>query len=201
VGIPTAPYLIVDAGDDPAKLDTASLGDRLVVKLADVPHRTELGAVATGIGPDGVAEAVRRMREIAANAGVASPVVIQPMIPGIGEAFIGLQIGTDLGSLVVLGRGGILVETSGELAGRLLPLSRIAAQSLVASVAGDEVITAIRGQQRWPVDALIDALIAADRLAQRLGGHAASVDLNPLIVSPTGVTAVDALILAGPAKI
>jgi acyl-CoA synthetase (NDP forming) len=197
VGIATAPYVIVDAGEDPAAVDTSPLGDRLVVKLADVPHRTELGAVTTDVSPNRVADAVRRMREIAAGADVAATVVIQPQITGIGEAFIGLQLGTDLGSLVVLGRGGILVETSGELAGRLLPLSRTAAESLVATVAGDEVVTANRGQQPWPVEALVEAALAADRLAQRLRGHAWSVDLNPLIVSPTGVTAVDALILAG----
>jgi acyl-CoA synthetase (NDP forming) len=201
VGIATAPYLIVDAGDDPAAVDASSLGDRLVVKLADVPHRTELGAVATGVSSTEVADAVRRMREIAASTDAPATVVIQAQVAGIGEAFIGLQLATDLGSLVVLGKGGTLVESSDELAGRLLPLSRTAAESLVGSVAGDEVMTAIRGQQPWPVHALIEAVLAADRLAHRLRGHASSVDLNPLIVSPIGVTAVDALILAGREKI
>ncbi len=195
-GIPTAPYRIIDAEDDAATLTTSSLGEQLVVKLADVPHRTELGAVLSGVSAAELPEAVRRLRKIAAEANLPASVVVQPQVAGIGEAFIGLQLNTDLGSLVVLGKGGILVETSRDLAGRLLPLSRGAAESLVASVAGDAVMAAIRGQLRWPVDALVAALLAADQLAYRLAGHASSVDLNPLIVTPTGVVAVDALIVA-----
>lgn len=46
VGITVAPYVIVDGGPIDS-VDLAGLGDRLVVKLADVAHRTELGAVPT----------------------------------------------------------------------------------------------------------------------------------------------------------
>jgi acyl-CoA synthetase (NDP forming) len=194
-GVPTAAYAMVPAGSDsPPDLDR--LGDRLVVKLADVPHRTELEAVALNVAPSDVGDQVRRMREIARREGTAETVVVQQQVTGIGEAFTGLQIGTDVGSFVLFGRGGVLVETAGGIAGRLLPLTHEAAAALVEEAAGDDVIARFRGQQPWPQAALIEAVLAVDRLWQRIGSVASSVDINPLVVTADGVVAVDALILA-----
>ena len=58
-GFAVAPFVVLAEGvdDDP---EIASLGSDVVVKLADVPHRTELDAVRLGVRRDGVAAAVRR---------------------------------------------------------------------------------------------------------------------------------------------
>ena len=46
-GLPVAPYCVLGEHDDPSK--AADLGPRLVAKLADVPHRTECGAVMVDV--------------------------------------------------------------------------------------------------------------------------------------------------------
>jgi acyl-CoA synthetase (NDP forming) len=191
-GIPAAPYEVLPEGRDELSHD---LGDRLVVKLADVPHRTELGALALGVSPAGVPEQVRRMRAIAADHGVSPTVVVQAMLDGQGEAFAGISLGSDLGSFVLFGRGGVLVESSGGVAGRLLPLDRAAAEALVEEVAGDAVIGAFRGQRAWPREALVEALLGVSELWRHVGVWASSVDINPLVVTASGVYAVDALVL------
>jgi acyl-CoA synthetase (NDP forming) len=192
-GVAIAPYVLLrgDKDDDPA---IASLGDRLVVKLADVAHRTEIGAVRLGVTPLDVPGTVRELRVIARAQGVPSTVVVQPMMAGHGEAYIGIQAGSELGPVLLLGRGGILLELARKVGGRLLPLDHGAAQSLAVEVAGD--VEAIRGQAPWPIQPLVDAVEAAGRLYEATAAWLASADLNPLVVTSDGVVAVDALLLA-----
>ncbi|MDE3205000.1 MAG: acetate--CoA ligase family protein [Acidobacteriota bacterium] len=189
-GFAVAPYVLLEPGQvDHAGLN--ALGPTLVVKLADVPHRTELGAVRVGVTPETLADAVLDLRRIAEFEGVPPTVAVQAMVAGVGEAFVGIQVGTDLGPVVLLGRGGVGVEAAGQVRGRLLPVGE--GQELVLA---DEVSAVrVRGQRDWPVDALASAVKAAERLWAETSGWIASVDINPLVVTEQGLVAVDALLL------
>lgn len=195
VGIGVAPYILVD--ESCVELpELGSLGDRLVVKLADVAHRTELGAVRVGVSPETVAEVIAELREIARREGVASTVVVQAMVSGFGEAFGGLQCRTELGPVVLLGLGGVLVEVAGKVGGRFLPLDRDSAAALADEVAGPAVFAGLRGQQPWPADAVVALLRGLDQLWRANASWLDSVDINPLIVTADGLVAVDALLVA-----
>ncbi|HEY3810210.1 MAG TPA: acetate--CoA ligase family protein, partial [Acidimicrobiales bacterium] len=193
-GIPVAPFVVLAEGtdDDPR---IAALGDRLVVKLADVPHRTELDAVRLNVHPADVGTAVRELRAIAARHQTRATIAVQAMVSGHGEAFIGLQGQTDLGPVLLLGRGGILLELARRVDGRQLPLDPGGAASIVTAVAGD--VGRIRGQAAWPLEPLTAAVEAAGRLWRATGTWLASADINPLVVTADGVVAVDALLIAG----
>jgi succinyl-CoA synthetase beta subunit len=177
--------------DDP---EIAALGDRLVVKLADVPHRTEMGAVHLAVAPGDVAASVRELRAIARAEGVPTTVEVQPMIAGHGEAYIGIQASSELGPVLLLGRGGILLELARKVEGRLLPLDPGAGRALAIEVASG--VGAIRGQSPWPIEALVSAVEAAGRLFGASASWLGSADLNPLVVTPDGVVAVDVLLVA-----
>jgi hypothetical protein len=194
-GVVVAPYVVLgdDDFDAPA---VAALGPELVVKLADVPHRTELGAVELGVASGQLAVAVRRLRVLARREGVPTTVAVQRMVRGHGEAFAGLQGRTDLGPAVLLGRGGVLVEVAGGVGGRLLPIDEVAATALVEEVAGPKVFASLRGQRPWEPEPLIAAVLGLADLWRRHGGWLGSVDLNPLVVTDDGVVAVDALLVA-----
>jgi hypothetical protein len=116
------------------------------------------------------------------------------MLAGHGEAFIGLQGRTDLGPVLLLGRGGIFLELARKVDGRQLPLDPGAAESLAAAVADD--IDRIRGQAPWPLQPLSAAVEGAGRLWQATESWLASADINPLIVTADGAVAVDALLIA-----
>jgi acetate---CoA ligase (ADP-forming) len=192
-GVPVAPYVLLGEGTehDPA---IAALGDRLVVKLADVPHRTELGAVHLAVAPDDVAASVKELRAVAKTHGVPATVVVQPMIEGHGEAYIGIQAGSDLGPVLLLGRGGILLELARKVEGRLLPLAAGEARELASEVASG--VGTIRGQAPWPLDPLVAAVEGAGRLFDASASWLGSADLNPLVVTADGVVAVDVLLVA-----
>jgi hypothetical protein len=73
----------------------------------------------------------------------------------------------------------------------------------VAEVAGTGAFEGVRGAKAWatawPTAPLVDAVEAVARLWQSTGGWLASVDLNPVIVTDSGVAVVDALLVAAPA--
>jgi acetate---CoA ligase (ADP-forming) len=191
-GIPVAPYQLVPE-------DTAGAQMRFpgpyVVKLADVGHRTEHGAVRLGVEPADLPAAVKELREIADTHRLSPLTVVQPMVPSVGEAFIGIQGSSELGPLVVFGLGGILVEALGKVAGRMAPLTRTEALGLIDEFAAVKVMHGLRGQPAWDLSALADILIAAGRLAAGGAGWIASLDINPLIYGAGGFQAVDALCL------
>jgi hypothetical protein len=116
------------------------------------------------------------------------------MITGHGEAYIGVQASSDLGPVLLLGRGGILLELAGKVDGRLLPLGPGAGRSLASEVASG--IGTIRGQAPWPLESLISAVEAAGRLWEASASWLGSADLNPLVVTADGVVAVDVLLVA-----
>ena len=193
-GLPVAPYVVLGEHDDPSV--AAHLGPRLVAKLADVPHRTECDAVIVNVSQSDLPEAIDRLRRLARTLALPVDVAIQPMVPGFGEAFAGVQARSDLGPLVLLGRGGVLVEVSGRVSGRFLPIDHESAESLVEEVAGAAVLAALRGTAPWPTAPLVEAVMALDRLWRANGAWLGSLDVNPLIVTEEGVVAVDALFVA-----
>jgi len=125
-----------DHDDDPR---IGHMGDRLVVKLADAPHRTEIGAVRVDVHVDDLQSVLRELREIARAHDLPESVVVQPLVVGHGEAFVGLQARSDLGPVVLFGRGGVLVEVAPKVGGGALPLAPGEAEQLVVEVAGERV--------------------------------------------------------------
>jgi acyl-CoA synthetase (NDP forming) len=198
-GIPVAPFVVLERADDDVAVD--ALGARVVVKLADVPHRTELDAVRLGVPRDEVPAVVRELRAVARDHGAPEAMVVQAMVDAHGEAFAGLLSTTDLGPVVLFGRGGVLVEVTGRVDGRRLPLRPGAAEQLVDDVAGPESVAYLRGQVPWATGPLVTAVEGVAELWRRHGSWLHSADLNPLLVTAEGVSAVDALLVADAARV
>ncbi len=190
-GIPVAPYQLI-TGD--ADVSAPSFAGPYVVKLADVAHRTEHGAVLLNIDTDGLGAAVEEMRAIARRDGLASVVAVQPMEPSRGEAFLGIQNG-ELGPMIVFGLGGIFVEVLKKVGGRMAPITRAQAEELITEFEDSKLMHGFRGQKPWNLAALAELLVSAGQLAAAGAGWIDSIDVNPLLVTDDGFLAVDALCL------
>jgi len=118
---------------------------------------------------------------------------VQSMVGGHAEAFAGLQTGSSLGSIALLGLGGVLVEVLRQVSGRFLPIDEAGARSLAEEVAG--AVAGLRGQRPWPMDELSAVVAGLDQLWRTHGHWIESIDLNPLIITADGVIAVDALVI------
>ena len=188
-GIPVAPYEIIREGEAVA---APAFPGPYVVKLADVAHRTEHGAVEVNVAGADLAAAVERMRAIAARDGMADTVAVQPMIAGVGEGFIGVD-SSELGPLVAYGIGGVLVEAINRIGGRMAPLTREDADALIEEFRDVKLMHGFRGQAPWNLDRLAEILVSVGELAAGSAQWLRSLDINPLIVTEEGFFAVDAL--------
>lgn len=191
-GIAVAPYAIVEPGETTA--DPAFDGP-YVVKLADVAHRTEHGAVKVGVAREDIPQAIRQMREIADGHGLPATVAIQAMLKGHGEAFVGIQTASELGPVVAFGLGGIFVEVLKKIGGRMAPFDQITAAELIAEFDSTGLLDGFRGAAAWDRAKLGQLLVACSRLAAGGRDWIDTIDINPLIVTENGPVAVDGLCL------
>ncbi|HEY5396138.1 MAG TPA: acetate--CoA ligase family protein, partial [Trebonia sp.] len=67
------------------------------------------------------------------------------------------------------------------------------AAGMISGLRMAEVLAGLRGQPPCDVEALASAVASFSELAADLGEYLDAFDVNPLICSPTGVLAVDAL--------
>jgi acyl-CoA synthetase (NDP forming) len=194
-GIPVARYAIVAPDAEPGGIPFTG---PYVVKLADVAHRTEHGAIRLNVASPALPAAVTELRELARAHGLSPVVAVQPMVSAAGEALVGIQGESELGPLVAFGLGGIFAEALGRVGGRMAPFSADEARELIDEFRDVKVMHGYRGRAPWDLDALAGILAAASRLAA--GGHdwIASLDVNPLLYGPDGYQAVDALLLVRP---
>ncbi|HEY9310879.1 acetate--CoA ligase family protein [Williamsia sp.] len=187
--IPVAPYCVVDTD---AQAQPAFEGP-YAVKLADVAHRTELGAVALHVERADLDRALSDMRAIAERHGVSPVVAIQPMTASRGELLVGIEGRSELGPMVVFGLGGILVEVLDRVGGRPAPLTRSDAEELVEEFRDLRLIHGYRGSEPWHPSRIADVLVGFGRLAAACHAWIESLDVNPLLVTEYGLIAVDAL--------
>lgn len=173
----------------------------LKVQSPNIPHKTEAGAVALRV--EG-AETVRRAyQDVLANAHRNKPeadirgVLVQAMAaPGV-EMILGIQSDEVFGPMLLVGFGGIHVETLRDVALAPVPVSAAYAHELLDQLRGRRLLDGVRGNPPADIEELIHAMVALSGFAADHADSIATIDLNPAIVHAQGdgVTVVDALIV------
>ena len=162
-----------------------------------LPHRTDAGAVELGLdSPAAVREAYDDVTDAAlarVDADDVAGVLVQPMADDGVEAILGVASGDVFDSLVTVGPGGVLVEALDESATLVPPFSRADARRAVEATALADLLTDRRGDAPLSVDAVVDLLVNVGNLASSVDA-VAEIDLNPVVVTPDGPLAVDALV-------
>ena len=69
---------------------------------------------------------------------------------------------------------------------------------MVDGLKGRPLLAGVRGSPPVDLDALLDAVMAVQRLALDHGRRIAELDVNPLLARPDGVVALDALVRTFP---
>jgi acetate---CoA ligase (ADP-forming) len=124
-------------------------------------------------------------------------VSVQEMVGEGVEVIIGVNCDPQLGPVLLFGSGGVMVEVYNDVALRRCPITRSEAQAMIAEIKGARLLTGFRGRPAADIEALADTLVRVSHLAMHLEGHLAELDINPLMVLPSGqgVKAVDALVV------
>jgi acetyltransferase len=141
--------------------------------------------------------------EIFANAKAYAPrariigVSVQEMVEDSVEVIVGVSCDPQLGPVLLFGSGGVMVEVYNDVALRRCPITRAEAKAMIAEVKGARLLQGFRGGPVADLAALEDTLVRVSHLAMHLEGQLSELDINPLMVLPSGqgVRAVDALVV------
>ncbi|AIG76256.1 Hypothetical protein AJAP_16940 [Amycolatopsis japonica] len=201
-GIPTpAERLATTAEEAVAQAEEIGLPVVLKIVSPDILHKTEAGGVLVGLATaDAVADG---FRTIVANAEAydadaeITGVQVQRMLSSGQEVIVGATTDTTFGKIVAFGLGGVLVEVLKDVTFRLAPLDRDEAFSMIDGIAAAEILRGVRGAEPVSRDALADVLTRVGTLVTDFP-QLAEVDLNPVLATPDGATAVDVRILVDP---
>ncbi|MEI7783135.1 MAG: acetate--CoA ligase family protein [Betaproteobacteria bacterium] len=199
-GLPvTAEHLTQSAEDAVVAANALGYPVALKIDASNIHHKTEVGGVRLNL-PD--AQAVRAAHgQMLASVAAAAPeasvngVLVQPMVGAGLEVVVGGRVDPQFGPLVVVGLGGVMVELMRDTVTRLAPVNQQEALDMLGALKGAALLAGFRGQD--PVD-LAQLATLVVRLSEFLADQAdevLEVDVNPVICSPAGLFAVDALIL------
>lgn len=174
-----------------------SLGDRVVLKVqsADLPHKSDVGGVLVGVPAGEAGEEAKRMldavAEAAPNARVEG-VLVQELLPSGVELLVGVQGSQDgYPPVVTVGLGGTNAELHKDLTCELAPLDPAMARTMLRRLRSWPLLAGYRGGPGTDVDATAEVIASVSRAAVELGDRLVELEINPLLVHPSGCTAAD----------
>jgi acetate---CoA ligase (ADP-forming) len=165
----------------PVALKTASL---------EISHKTEAGGVRLGLAD--AAELTAAYEDVSGRLGPT--VTISAMAPAGVEIALGIVNDPTFGPLVLVAAGGILVELLHDRALAMPPLDVAESHRLIDRLAIRPMLDGVRGAAPADVDALAHAISRLSVIATDLGDRLSALDVNPVIVAPSGCVAVDVLV-------
>ncbi len=193
---------LVHSGDEAAAAAQAIGGTvALKVQSADIPHKTEAGAVILNLaGAEPVRAGYQQVLDAAkrrAPAAHIDGVLVQPMAPPGREVILGIHSDPTWGLLLMVGIGGVLVEALGDVALAPVPLDHAGALALIGRLKSAQLLGRFRGVPPADVGALADLMVRLSSFAADHADQISAIDLNPVIVHAEhgGVSVVDALII------
>ncbi len=181
---------------DPADAGRAAaeLGAVVALKAVgpEIVHKTELGAVRTGLsGAAAVEEAALAMDASLTAAGVERErFLVQAMADGGVEMLIGVVADPMFGPVLACGAGGTRAELLGDVSVRICPISPDDAGAMLGSLKTYPLLTGFRGGPVADLEALEELLL---RVSAMVDAHheIAELDLNPVLAGPGGAVVVD----------
>ena len=182
--------------DDLATLLEAAegIGFPLALKTAlpGVLHKSDQGGVVLGI------ETEEQLRE--AHADIASrlgpEVVVAPMAENGIEMMLGARLDPQFGPVVLIGFGGVFVETMHDVEFALPAFSASHARRCVDRLHLRPMLDGMRGNPAADIDAFCELAARFSTMVDTLRDVLAEVDVNPIIVHESGCTIVDALLVS-----
>jgi acyl-CoA synthetase (NDP forming) len=206
IGVERPPGALVSSAFE-AETAAINLGCPVALKVqsADIPHKTEAGAVTLNISGEGARIAYDRVLAAAKNYAPAARidgVLVQPMAPPGREVILGVNRDPTWGPLLMVGLGGVLVEAIGDVALSPVPLDHAAAAALLGRLKGAAILGPYRGAAPADTEALVELMVRLSHFAADHADDIAEIDLNPVIVHARGqgVSVVDALIVKQPPR-
>lgn len=178
------------------------IGYPVVAKILspDIVHKTDVGGVMLNLATDdAVRAAFAQITEVARQRrpqAVIEGISLQPMVAkddGV-EMILGARKDPTFGTVLVAGLGGITTELMQDRALGLPPLTERLARRMLESLRAWPLLQGYRGRPACNVDRLIEVLMRVSYLVADYP-QIKELDVNPLLVTPKDVVALDARII------
>jgi len=192
-GFPVNPAWLADTESAVIAAATKS-GYPVVLKTAEagILHKTDCAGVKLGIENEEQLKAA--YGDLLARLGPR--VTVSPMLNVSGvEMVLGLVRDQQFGPLVMLGFGGVNVETIRDVAYALPPFDQATALRLLDSLRLRPLLDGLRNRPAVDVEAFCLAAERFSIMAAALANEISEIDINPVIVHSEGCIAVDGLVV------
>lgn len=185
------------AGSPEAALAAARrLGYPIVLKTAraDILHKSDVGGVVLNVdGDEKLSAAYRQLAD-----GFGPGVLVQKQAERGVEFFLGMVRDPIVGPTLRFGLGGVFIEIFRDFVTAIPPVDGDLAGRLLARLKGHQLLQGARGTPPVNLTALSETIARFSVLCRELGPMISEIDVNPLILRPDGITAVDALVIVDP---
>ena len=193
-GVPTIPRRIVATRAE-ALAAATGFGGPVVLKTAmpGIAHKSEVGGVKLNLAGEAAVGAA--YDDLAGRLGPS--VLVAPMAAKGVEMILGVTRDPQFGPTLVIGSGGVLAEALKDVVLARPPFDAAWAAKLVDRLKLRTLLDGFRGTPRADVASFAQAAARLSALAVALADVVKEIDINPVIVGPTGCVAVDALVVCG----
>ncbi len=169
----------------------SELGYPVVLKAdGDIAHKTEAGAVKLDLRDADALRAACASMTVAKNG-----FLVQPMLKGGVELVVGIKRDAQVGPVLLVGLGGVLVEIMRDTALALAPVGLAESRRMLESLKGFKLLQGYRGTPAADLDAVCEAIVRISEFAADFADEIEAIDVNPLLARPDGAIALDALIV------
>lgn len=198
-GITTTRHAIASSLTEATQAAT-SIGYPVVLKIVspDISHKTDVGGVKVGIKDnEGIKAAYE---EIMKNVNMKMPdarihgILVEEMATPSTEVIVGGLRDPQFGPAVMFGLGGIFVEIYKDVSFRIAPLEEYEALDMIHEIKGSKILKGFRNTEALDITSLAQTILKVSNIMVSLE-EIKEIDLNPVLVYPKGVKAVDARII------
>jgi len=198
-GITTARHTVTASVKEAIQAAT-SIGYPIVLKIVspDISHKTDVGGVKVGIkDAEGVKAAYE---EIMKNVNIKKPdariegILVEKMATPSTEVIIGGLRDPQFGPAVMFGLGGIFVEVYKDVSFRIAPLEEYDAIDMIHEIKGSKILKGFRNTESLDITSVAQTILKVSNIMVSIE-EIKEIDLNPVLVYPKGVKAVDARII------
>ena len=166
----------------------AALGFPVVIKAsgAHLEHKTEVGGVVLNVRTE-----VDARTAAESLAKLSDTVLVEEMLTdGVLEILIGIIVDPQFGQVLVLGAGGVFTEVLSDSVSLLPPWTYESVEAALHRLTIRKLFSGYRGKPAADVRALIDTIVGVARYASGNVAALVELDVNPVIVRPSGLGAV-----------
>lgn len=169
----------------------AALGNTAIKAVGPhIAHKTEIGAVILNVHDEAGARAAH-----AKLAPLSGDILVERMVGDtVAELIVGAVRDPALGLMLLIGAGGVLAELMDDTALLTLPLDAGEVERAIDGLKIAKLLSGWRGKPATDRAHLVRTILA---IGDFVAAHAATLqelDINPLMVTPSGAVAADALI-------